>query len=62
MDQWEVFPREAVAVGNKGIEQGVARMPLPADERLKMAETIIKKARDEVQFMMKENFITDPDA
>jgi malate dehydrogenase (oxaloacetate-decarboxylating) len=62
MDQWEVFPREAVAVGNMGIEQGVARNPLPADERFKMAETIIKKARDEVQFMMKENFIMDPDA
>ena len=25
MDEWEVFPREAVAVGTKAIEQGVAR-------------------------------------
>lgn len=62
MDEWEVFPREAVAVGSKGIEQGVARIELSEDERFKQAEKIIKKARDEVQSMMKENFIIDPDA
>jgi malate dehydrogenase (oxaloacetate-decarboxylating) len=62
MDEWEVFPREAVAVGSKGIEQGVARIEASAEERFKLAEEIIKKARDEVQFMMKQNFILDPDA
>jgi malate dehydrogenase (oxaloacetate-decarboxylating) len=61
MDEWEVFPREAVAVGTKGIEQGVARIEATAEERLKQAEMIIKKARDEVQSMMKQNFILDPD-
>jgi malate dehydrogenase (oxaloacetate-decarboxylating) len=61
MDQWEVFPREAVAVGNKGIEQGVARIKRPAEERFKLAEAIIKKAREEVQLLMKEGFIIDPD-
>lgn len=61
MDQWEVFPREAVAVGSKGIEQGVARIKASAEERFKQAEAIIKKARDEVQLLMKENFILDPD-
>jgi len=61
MDQWEVFPREAVAVGTKGIEQGVARIKDSAEERFKHAEKIIKKARDEVQLLMKENFILDPD-
>ena len=61
MDEWEVFPREAVAVGSKGIQQGVARIKRPAEERFKIAEAIIKKARDEVQFMMKEGFIEDPD-
>jgi len=62
MDQWEVFPREAVAVGTKGIEQGVARIKHSAEERFKTAEAIIKKAREEVQMMMKEGFITDPDS
>jgi malate dehydrogenase (oxaloacetate-decarboxylating) len=61
MDQWEVFPREAVAVGMKAIEQGVARKVLSAEEQFKMAEEIIQKARAEVQMMMKEGFIIDPD-
>ncbi|MGD2245384.1 MAG: NADP-dependent malic enzyme [Candidatus Aminicenantes bacterium] len=61
MDQWEVFPREAVAVGNKGIEQGVARIRTPEKERFTQAEQIIKKARDELQMMMKQGFIVDPD-
>jgi len=61
MDQWEVFPREAVAVGSKGIEQGVARVKTPAEKRFEQAEEIIRKARAEVQLMMKEKFIIDPD-
>jgi malate dehydrogenase (oxaloacetate-decarboxylating) len=61
MDEWEVFPREAVAVGSKAIEQGVARFNIPADERFKMAADIIKAAREEVQWKMKEGFIADPD-
>jgi malate dehydrogenase (oxaloacetate-decarboxylating) len=62
MDQWEVFPREAVAVGSKGIEQGVARIKAPAEERFKVAAAIIKQAREEVQMLMREKFIIDPDA
>ncbi len=61
MDQWEVFPREAVAVGMKAVEQGVARKVFSAEEQFKMAEDIIKKARAEVQMMMKEGFVIDPD-
>ncbi|MDD8031035.1 MAG: NADP-dependent malic enzyme [Acidobacteriota bacterium] len=61
MDQWEVFPREAVAVGRKAIEQGVARKDIPAEELYKMAEDTIRKAREEVQLLMKEGFIVDPD-
>jgi len=61
MDEWEVFPREAVAVGTKGIEQGVARIKAPAEERFKLAESIIKKTREEIQLLMKEKFIIDPD-
>lgn len=61
MDQWEVFPREAVAVGTKGIEQGVAGIKTPAKERFKIAESIIKEARSKVHILMKEGFIRDPD-
>jgi malate dehydrogenase (oxaloacetate-decarboxylating) len=61
MDEWEVFPREAVAVGSKGIEQGVARIKGSAEDRFKLAESIIKTARDQVKMLMKDGFITDPD-
>ncbi|MDD8026954.1 MAG: NADP-dependent malic enzyme [Acidobacteriota bacterium] len=61
MDEWEVFPREAVAVGSKAIEQGVARFTFTAEERFKMANESIRAARNEVQWMMKEGFIIDPD-
>ncbi len=61
MDEWEVFPREAVAVGTKAIEEGVARFNFSVEERFKMATETIKAARDTVQWMMKEEFIIDPD-
>ncbi|MGZ4887114.1 MAG: NAD(P)-dependent malic enzyme [Candidatus Aminicenantales bacterium] len=61
MDQWEVFPREAVAVGRKAIEQGVARFDIPAPELYKMAEKTIREARETVQLLMREKIIIDPD-
>ena len=61
MDEWEVFPREAVAVGTKAIEEGVARFNFSVEERFKMANEAIRAARNEVQWMMKEGFIIDPD-
>ncbi len=57
MDEWEVFPREAVAVGMKAIEQGVARRQISREELYREAEEKIKRAREEVQFLMKEGFI-----
>ena len=61
MDEWEVFPREAVAVGSMAIKQGVARFNYPADVRFKMANEAIRAARDEVQRKMAEGIIVDPD-
>lgn len=61
MDQWEVFPREAVAVASKAIEQGVARKKFTAQELFTMAEGTIKKTRAEIQMLMREGFIIDPD-
>jgi malate dehydrogenase (oxaloacetate-decarboxylating) len=61
MDEWEVFPREAVAVGTKAIEEGVARFNFPADVRFKMAEDIIRASREDVQKKMREGVIIDPD-
>lgn len=60
MDEWEVFPREACAVGMKAIEQGVARLSLTRDELMAKSSAAIKKAREETELMMKEGFIAMP--
>ena len=57
MEEWEVFPREAVAVALKAIEQGVAQVHRTREELMKMAEEKIKNARESVQLLMKEGFI-----
>jgi malate dehydrogenase (oxaloacetate-decarboxylating) len=61
MDEWEVFPREAAAVGSKAIEQGIAKKVMTREELYKTAESIIKKARAETQMLMEAGFIPDPD-
>ena len=57
MDDWEVFPREATAVGMKAIEQGVARIKMTREELLKKATATIKQARETTQWMMREGLI-----
>jgi malate dehydrogenase (oxaloacetate-decarboxylating) len=57
MDEWEVFPREAVAVAKKAMEQGVARLKIDEKELFKMAETKIRRARDEVGLLMDKGII-----
>ena len=57
MDEWEVFPREAVAVAKKAMEQGVARLAIDETELFRMAETKIRRARDEVELMMDKGII-----
>ena len=60
MDDWEVFPREAAAVGMKAQEQGVARLKMSYDDLLDHAQTIIKRSREQTQTMMREGFIAEP--
>ncbi|HVN95691.1 MAG TPA: NADP-dependent malic enzyme [Syntrophorhabdaceae bacterium] len=57
MDEWEVFPREATAVGKKAMEQKVARLNLSEKELFAMAEAKIKRARDEVGLLMEKGII-----
>jgi malate dehydrogenase (oxaloacetate-decarboxylating) len=57
MDDWEVFPREAAAVGRKAIEQGLARIEMSYDELYAHAHKIIKRSRDLTHRMMEEGFI-----
>jgi malate dehydrogenase (oxaloacetate-decarboxylating) len=59
MDDWEVFPREAAAVGMKAQEQGIARLELSYDELYEHAHTVIKRSRDLTQAMMSQGFIPE---
>jgi malate dehydrogenase (oxaloacetate-decarboxylating) len=61
MDSWEVFPREAVAVGLKAIQQGIARKKMSRQSLYEHAMEIIKNARDETKMRMDQGFIQDPD-
>jgi malate dehydrogenase (oxaloacetate-decarboxylating) len=57
MDEWDVFSREAVAVGMKAQEQGVARLEKSAEDLYEHATQIIGRSRRMTQMMMDEGFI-----
>jgi len=61
MDEWEVFPREACAVGMKAIEQGIARKKMSREELYKVSEGIIREAREKTKFLMEKGFIKPRD-
>jgi malate dehydrogenase (oxaloacetate-decarboxylating) len=60
MDEWEVFPREAVACALKSIEQGVARVKLGRQELYERASAIIQNARQSTELLMKHGLIKQP--
>jgi malate dehydrogenase (oxaloacetate-decarboxylating) len=60
MDEWEVFPREAVACALKSIEQGVARVKPSRQELWERAVSIIRNARESVEALMKAGLIRLP--
>ncbi len=57
MGEWEVFIREAVAVGMKAVEQGVARETPSVEELTKQAEKMIKESREATALLMKSGLI-----
>lgn len=62
MDDWEVFPREAAAVGMKAQELGLARLELSYTQLYDHAMSMIKRSRDLTHMMMQEGFIPDAPA
>jgi len=60
MEEWEVFPREAVACALKSIEQGVARIKLSREELYERASAIIQNARKSTELLMKHDLIKPP--
>jgi malate dehydrogenase (oxaloacetate-decarboxylating) len=59
MDDWEVFSREAAAVGRKAVEQGVARINRSYEDLFEHATSIIDRSRRMTQMMMQEGFIKE---
>jgi len=57
MAETEVFIKEAVAVGMKAMEQGVAREKLSRGELAKRAEKMIKEAKEATNLLMKAGLI-----
>jgi len=57
MEEWEVFPREAVAVGMKAQEQGLARRQHSREELYAQATAMIKRAREMTHDLMAEGYI-----
>jgi malate dehydrogenase (oxaloacetate-decarboxylating) len=57
MEEWEVYPREAVACALKSIEQGVARVKPSKKELYDRAKAIIQNARESTMTLMKQGLI-----
>jgi malate dehydrogenase (oxaloacetate-decarboxylating) len=57
MEEWEVFPREAVACALKSIDQGVARVKPSKKELYERAKSIIQNARESLNALMKQGLI-----
>jgi malate dehydrogenase (oxaloacetate-decarboxylating) len=58
MDDWEVYPREAAAVGIKAQEQGIARIYLSYEDLLNNARVMIKRSREITETLMHGGFIS----
>jgi malate dehydrogenase (oxaloacetate-decarboxylating) len=60
MDEWEVFPREAVACALQSIKEGVARVKMSRQELWDRATCIIANARESTNLLMKKGLIPPP--
>ncbi|MBN2045486.1 MAG: NADP-dependent malic enzyme [Anaerolineales bacterium] len=57
MDDWEVFAKQAAAVGTKAQELGLARIEKSYEELYQNAYKMIKRCRDLTNHMMENDFI-----
>ncbi|MBI4318408.1 MAG: NADP-dependent malic enzyme [Chloroflexi bacterium] len=57
MEDWEVFPRVATAVGMTAIEQGIARLTMTRQQLYEQSSRIIRRALDLTASMMKDGYI-----
>jgi malate dehydrogenase (oxaloacetate-decarboxylating) len=59
MEEWQIFPREAVAVAMKAQEQGIARLAVTAEQEFKQASEMIRRTHDLTRMMMEHGFIAE---
>jgi malate dehydrogenase (oxaloacetate-decarboxylating) len=59
MDEWDVFPREAVATALKAQEQGLARLTKTRDELYQSAKETIQQSRAMLEVMMRDDMIAE---
>lgn len=57
MSDWDVFPREAAAVGAEGVRQGLARVKATRMELYEKAKMVISHARQSTELLMKKGLI-----
>lgn len=57
MEEWEVFPREAAAVGVQAVKDGKARINRSFEDLLESAYSIISRARNETGLKMENGII-----
>jgi len=57
MEEWEVYPREAVACALKSIEQGVARIKPSRQELYDRAAAIIRNSRESLELLMERGIV-----
>lgn len=60
MVEWKVFVQEAVAVGMKAQEQGIARLQVDEDTLFRHAADIILRSRKVTEMMMETGLIAQP--
>ena len=60
MEEWEVYPREAVACALRSIKDGVARLKPSRQELWDRAVALIKNTRETTQLLMREGLIKAP--
>jgi malate dehydrogenase (oxaloacetate-decarboxylating) len=62
MNEWEVFPREALAVAKKAMELGIARLQISESDLFERANSLIARSRAVTHLLMNHGLIPYPEA
>ncbi|HYY92214.1 MAG TPA: malate dehydrogenase, partial [Candidatus Dormibacteraeota bacterium] len=59
MSEWELFPREAAAVGEAAVRQGLARIKMSRKGLYEKATEVITHARKSTELLMRRGLIKE---